>query len=174
MNIIILYITRQIKSQLIDPANEEQRREGLDSALIGKAVASNTPGTSWVIVQFYPECGLLYYISLYISTVLTLLCLPYHQLRRGPWVLCGQSSTLCAWSAPDWSQLKSTSVKADSAQKEMRTQFIMDYKQYMDECLTHKIFSMTFGHIQIVQCFVGTQQHKMLFYTRKTRQNDLY
>lgn len=148
MNIITLYITRQIKYQLIDPANEEQRRTGL--TLIGKTVTFNTPGTSWVIVQFYPEWGLLYYISLYISTVLSLLCLPYHQLWRGPWVLCGQSSTPCAWSAPDWSQLKRTSVKADTAHKEMRTQFIADYKHYMDEYLTHKIFSLTFGHIQIV------------------------
>lgn len=90
--------------------------KGVHSALTGKAVMSNTPGTGWAIVHFQPERALLYDINLYISTVLTLLCLPYHQLWRGPWVLCGQSSTLCAWSAPDWSQLKSTSVRTDTAQ----------------------------------------------------------
>lgn len=96
-------ITRQIKPQFLN-ANEEQRRDGLDSALIGKAVTSNTPGASWLIVQFYPEWGLQDYISLYISTVLTFAVLTLSSIMtRSLGSVRSIFNTLClvcAWLVP--------------------------------------------------------------------------
>lgn len=141
----------------------------MHSALIGKAVMSNTPGTGWAIAQFYPERALLYYISLYISTVLTLLYLPYHQLWRGPWVLCGQSLTLCAWSVPDWSQLKSISARTDTEQNTFKCTLL---KLYGCVFYTKKNVSHTFGLVQFVQPVLmkHIKWHKKIFYTRRTRQ----
>lgn len=49
---------------------------------------------------------------------------------------------VCAWLVPTKKYLCQ-----DTTQKEMQTQFIVDYKHDMNEC---KIVSVTFGHIQIV------------------------
>ena len=84
------------------------------AALINFSVIHNTLGKGWVIVLLYLKRAVLYYISIYISTVLILVetqHLPYHQLGPGPWVLCGQSSGLCVWSGPDWSLPKNTSER---------------------------------------------------------------